>query len=351
MKNLSRINKIVYFFNIVLTVLTFLAYVLPFLAPKFFPILSVLTLILPFFLILNALFFFYWLIRFKKQIILSGMVLLIGITFINKFYKFSNKNLPESPDDLTVMSYNVRLFNLFHWIEDTNVTENIRNFINEKNPDILCIQEYSEAGKIDLRIYKHKFILLLGNKIQTAQAIFSKFPIVNSGNIPFPNSNNNAVFVDIKKGKDTIRIYNIHLQSLKISPDITEINEGKNDLNQSRTEQIIKRISKAFTAQQLQSELIMNHKKECTYPILICGDMNNSAYSFVYRKIRGDLNDCFEEAGSRFGETYNFKFYPARIDYIFADTRIKIKSFENFPNFKYSDHYPIMTRVEIMKKD
>jgi endonuclease/exonuclease/phosphatase family metal-dependent hydrolase len=349
MKNLSRINKMIYFFNIVLTVLTFLAYVLPFLAPKFFPILSVLTLILPLFLILNALFFCYWLFRFKKQIILSGIVLLIGITFINKFYKFSNIDLPETADDLTVMSYNVRLFNLFHWIDDTNVTENIRTFINEKNPDILCIQEYSEAAKIDLRIYKHKYILLLGNKIKSAQAIFSKFPIVNSGNIPFPDSNNNAVFVDLKKGKDTIRVYNIHLQSLKISPDLTEINEGKNNISQSKSGQILKRISKAFRAQQYQSEMIMNHKKNCKYPILICGDMNNSAYSFVYRKIRGDLNDCFEEAGSKFGETYNFKLYPARIDYIFADPKFKIKTFENFSDFKNSDHYPIFTRLEIKK--
>lgn len=347
MKNLSRFNKVIYFFNIVLTVLTVLAYVLPFLAPKLFPLLSVLTLILPLFLILNALFFFYWLIRFKKQILLSACILLIGISFINKFYKFSNLDLPENSNDFKVMSYNVRLFNLFHWIDDNNIAQNIQSFINDKNPDILCLQEYSANAKVDLRVYQHKYILNLGNKITTAQAIFSKFPIINSGNIEFPNSNNNAVFVDIKKGKDTLRVYNIHLESIKISPDINEISEGKEEIDQSKSERIFKRISKAFKAQQVQAELIMNHKKDCSYPILICGDMNNSAYSFVYRKIRGDLNDCFEEAGSKFGETYNFKYYPARIDYIFADKNIKVNGFESFSNFKNSDHFPIMTRLEM----
>lgn len=347
MKKLSRFNKIMFFFNIVLTVLTFLAYILPFLAPKLFPILSVLTLILPLFLIFNGLFFVYWAIQVKRQIILSGIVLLIGITFVNKFYKFSNKNLPETNDDFTVMSYNVRLFNLFYWIDDNNVAQKIHTFINDKNPDILCLQEYSENTAVDLRVYKHKYILMLGNKIKTAQAIFSKFPIVNSGNIEFPNSNNNAVFADIKKGKDTIRVYNIHLQSIKISPDVSDINDGKNDINQDKSEKIFRRISKAFTAQQVQAELIMNHKKNCNYPILICGDMNNSAFSFVYRNIRGNLSDCFEEAGAKFGETYNFKYYPARIDYIFAAKDIKIKSFDNFPNFKNSDHFPIMTRLEM----
>ncbi len=347
MKNLSWFNKAIFFFNIVLTVLTFLAYVLPFLAPKIFTFLSVLTLVLPLFLILNALFFVYWAIQFKKQMILSGLVLLIGITFINKFYKFSEVNLPQSENDFTVMSYNVRLFNLFHWIDDTNVAQNIRTFINDQNPDIVCIQEYSRAANVNLRIYKYNYILMLGNQIKTGQAIFSKFPIVESGNIVFPNSNNNAIFADIKKGKDTIRVYNIHLQSIKISPDVNDINEGKKDIDQQKSLQILKRISSAFKAQQVQAELIMEHKNKCLYPIMVCGDMNNSAFSYVYRSIRGDLKDSFEEAGSGFGQTYNFKYYPARIDYIFADKKMKIKSFTNFSDFKNSDHFPVMSRFEM----
>ena len=103
MKRLSWFNKVMFFFNIVLSVLTFVAYVLPFLAPKLFPLLSVLTLILPFFLIVNGLFFLYWLIQFKKQVFLSGLVLLLGITFVNKFYKFSTTNLPKEEQDFVVM--------------------------------------------------------------------------------------------------------------------------------------------------------------------------------------------------------------------------------------------------------
>ena len=87
MKKLSWINKIMFVVNIVLAILTFVAYVLPFLAPKLFPILSALTLILPLFLILNGLFFVYWGIQVKRQILLPALVLLMGITFINKFYK------------------------------------------------------------------------------------------------------------------------------------------------------------------------------------------------------------------------------------------------------------------------
>jgi hypothetical protein len=114
-----------FFLNIVLTVSTFIAYILPFLAPNIFPLLSVLTLFMPLFFILNGLFFIYWGIQFKKRMILSGLVLLMGITFINKFYKFSSKDFPEDEKDFTVMSYNVRLFNVFKWVERDDVAENI----------------------------------------------------------------------------------------------------------------------------------------------------------------------------------------------------------------------------------
>jgi hypothetical protein len=226
MRNLSWFNKLVYFLNIVLAVSTFIAYVLPLLAPNLFPILSVLTLFMPLFIILNALFFLYWGIQFKKHIILSGLVLLMGITFINRFYKFSAKEYPVEEKDFVVMSYNVRLFNVFKWLDRDNVPDKILEFINDKNPDILCIQEYSTSAKIDLKVYRHKYIYMEGNQIKTGQAIFSKFPIIDQGNIVFPHSNNNVVYADIKKGKDIIRVYNMHLQSIKISPDVNEINDN-----------------------------------------------------------------------------------------------------------------------------
>ena len=347
MKKLSWFNKVMYFFNIVLTVLTFLAYVLPFLAPKFFPFLSVLTLILPLFLILNGLFFIYWLFQIKRQMMLSGIVLILGITFVNKFYKFSSNEKTFEEKDFVVMSYNVRLFNLFQWLPKENVGDEIKQFINDQNPDILCIQEYSETANVDLRVYKHKFIFMQGNKIRTGQAIFSKYPIIDKGNIEFPESNNLIVYADIRKGKDTIRVYNMHLQSIKISPDVNEMQDNVDSINQHKSELVVKRISKAFTKQQLQAEILVKHKKECLFPMIICGDMNNSAFSYVYRSIKGNLNDCFEEVGNGFGQTYNFKYYPARIDYIFADKSIQVKSFQSFPNFKNSDHYPIIARLMI----
>ncbi|AWA29959.1 endonuclease [Flavobacterium magnum] len=342
MKNLSLFNKIMFVCNIILACCTFMAYLLPFMAPKLFPFLSVFTLGLPLMLVLNLLFFAYWAVQFKRQVLLSGIVLLIGITFINKFYKFSAPDYVPAAGDFSVMSYNVRLFNKFEWSDKETVPVEISDFVKEKNPSLLCIQEFSNAADFDYSGFPHRFIFSNGKKIKTGQAIFSRFKIINTGHIEFPDSNNNAIFADVIKGKDTIRVYNMHLQSIKISPDVHDISEDINEINQKKSEMMFRRIGKAFRKQQLQAEIIMNHKQNCKYPIIICGDMNNSAFSYVYRNIKGDLNDCFVEAGKGFGKTYDFNYYPARIDYIFADERFDVRMFNSYPEIVDSDHFPVM---------
>ncbi|UGS21749.1 endonuclease/exonuclease/phosphatase family protein [Flavobacterium cyclinae] len=343
MRKQTWLSKIMFFFNIVLTVLTFLAYLLPFLAPKAFPFLSVLTLILPFFLILNFFFFVYWLLQFKRYMLLSGLVLLLGITFINRFYKFSETNLPKEENDFTLMSYNVRLFNLYEWLPKEDVPEQISKLIDEKNPDILCLQEYSPNEKVNTTKFPFSFIKLEGGKNKYGQAIFSNYSIINQGIIEFPNSNNNVIYVDLLKQKDTIRIYSIHLQSIKISTDIHE------NIDEEKSKFIFKRLSEAFTIQQQQAEIIKAHFETCKYPKIICGDLNNSAFSYVYRTIKGDLKDAFEEAGTGFGKSYNFKYYPARIDYVFVENTINVKQFKTIDTFFQSDHFPQIARCSFVK--
>lgn len=345
MQKQSWLSKIMFFLNIVLTIATFVAYTLPFLAPKAFPFLSVLTLILPFFLLLNFLFFVYWLLQLKRQMLLSGMVLLLGISFLHRFYKFSETNLPNEETDFKLMSYNVRLFNLYEWLPNDDVPFQISNLLLDEHPDILCLQDYSPNDDVNVNMYKYKLIKLEGDRLKFGQAIYSKFKIINSGEIEFPNSFNSVIYADILKDKDTLRVYSMHLESVKISADINE------EMDEKRSKFIFKNISKAFSQQQHQSELIKEHYLSCHHPKIICGDMNNSAFSYVYRTIRGDLKDAFEEAGSGFGKSYNYKYYPARIDYIFVEKNIEVKEFSSLDFFIQSDHFPQLARLNINKKE
>lgn len=338
MKKLNTFDKFVFFINSIVAVLLLLSYLLPYIEPKQFPFLSVLSLSVPFLILLNALFALYWLLKVKKQLLLSLVVLLIGYSYLGSLYKFSSSKKIDDSQNISVMNYNVRLFNLFKWISADDVDKKIVKFIMDNQPDILCFQDYRRDKDIQFNGY-FKFETITGEKIKNGQAIYSKFPIINSGSIDFKDTYNNAIFIDVLKGLDTIRIYNIHLQSMKIDANVDA-------LKKETSENLFRKVSKTFAMQQVQSELFLQHKNKCPYKIIIVGDFNNTAYSYVYKEIKGDMQDAFVEAGNGFGRTFNFKFFPVRIDFILVDDSFEVNRFKTF-DVQLSDHYPIMSRVKL----
>src|SRR5690606_37330434 len=130
-------------------------------------------------------------------------------------------------------------FNVLDLLPSENDAEIDKLFIEKKNPDIICYQEFSKSADYILDDYKFRRIIMHGNKIKTGQAIYSKFRIIDQGEIALPSSDNNVVYADIVKNKDIIRVYSIHLQSVNISPDINEIDESK-------SKRIFNRLSEAF---------------------------------------------------------------------------------------------------------
>ncbi len=339
MKGLKFFEKIVFFFNSVAAFILLLSYILPFLPPKTFSALSVLGLGVPFLIILNVVFLLYWLVKVKKHLLLSLVVLALGYMSFGSLYKFSESKTIEKPENLSIMNYNVRLFNLYDWIPEKNIETKLVGFIKEESPDILSLQEYHPHENIDLSFFKYKYEKLSGNKTKYGQAIFSKYPIVRSGSVAFPNTPNNAIYADVVKGKDTIRVYNIHLESLRIDPKVQS-------LTKEDSEKLFNGVGKTFKMQQLQAELFLKHKAECNYKMVICGDFNNTAFSYVYKVIREDLNDTFKVAGNGFGRTYDLKFFPLRIDFILTDKAFEINSFKTY-DVEYSDHYPVMTKLSL----
>ena len=339
MKKLSFIDKILYLINAVFVAALLLSYILPFLPPKTFSVLSVLSLGVPLLILINVLFFLYWLIKIRKHFMISLFVLVLGHLSFGSLYRFSSSKHVENANNFKVMNYNVRLFNLYDWIPEKGVETKIIDFIKKESPDILSFQEYHPHKNIDLSFFKYKYEKLSGKKTKYGQAIFSQFPIINSGSVEFPKTGNNAIFADVVKGSDTVRVYNIHLESLHINTDVE-------NLKNEDSERLFKRVGTTFKMQQFQTELFLMHKKKCHYKMIICGDFNNTAFSYVYRKIKGDLNDTFKEAGNGFGRSYDFKFFPVRIDFILADDAFAVNGFKAF-DAHYSDHYPIMSSLSL----
>ncbi len=237
------------------------------------------------------------------------------------------------------MNFNVRLFNRYQWIDNKNIPSEISEFIKLQNPAIITFQEYYPTKAFSLN-YPYKYIELKGNKNDFGQAIYSKYQIINKGSLNFKNSSNNAIFIDIIKNSDTIRVYNIHLESLGVKAENVDLA----DLDEKKSKKLLQRLSAAFIKQQLQVEQFLDHKNNCSYKIIISGDLNNTAYSWAYHKIKGEFKDSFLEAGKGFGKTFSFNKYPLRIDFILVDKKYNVNQYQSF-DMDFSDHEPIMTTL------
>lgn len=333
---LAVFTKLLHFVNSLFAMALLLSYFLPYISPKNIPITGIFSLLVPFLAIINSCFLVYWIIKLQKQFILPAAALLIGLVFSSPFFIISNKKTMLN-NDVKVMSYNVRMLNFYKWIPKKNIDKEIITFINEKRPDILAIQEYHQSKKVKLE-YPYKYFVPKSKHKNFGLAIFSKYKIVNKGSLNFKQSANNAIFIDVVKKKDTIRIYNIHLQSLKINPK-------KENFGQENSEKLIARLENGFKKQTIQTKQFLKHEQQFKGKKIICGDFNNTAYSWVYKQLSYRKKDAFLEAGTGFGKSFNYLF-PMRIDFILTSENITINHFKTFSK-NLSDHYPIMARVNL----
>tara|TARA_B100000809_G_scaffold266900_1_gene332715 strand:+ start:860 stop:1876 length:1017 start_codon:yes stop_codon:yes gene_type:complete len=338
MKKLSFLDSLVFILNSIAASLLLGSYIIPYISPKQIATVSVLSLGFPLLLIVNTLFLLYWLLKFKKQFLLSFIVILIGYQHVYSFIKFTEEKIFLN-DDIKIMSYNVRLLNQYKWSGDKEIELKIHDFIAQKDPDVISFQEFPKKGK-QIKNYKYQYIKH-NNKSSIGLTILSKYEIIKKGSLNFVNSGNNAVFADIVIRQDTIRFYNIHLQSLQIEKK--EMNFDEYD-----AKELLFKFKKYFRIQATQVEQLLAHERKCTYKTILMGDFNNTAFSWVYKQIKNNKKDAFIEAGAGFGKSFDYIF-PFRIDYILTDPEIKIHNFKTYNNLKYSDHYPIIARINLSK--
>jgi endonuclease/exonuclease/phosphatase family metal-dependent hydrolase len=336
MKNLSFTDKTIFLINSIAAFLLLASYVIPFIPPKVTATISVLSLGMPVLLLINTMFLIFWVLKLKKQFLLSLLILGIGFQHVNAFIQFGKNQ--ELKSDLKIMSYNVRLFNAYKWSKKNDIDKNIYGFIRIKSPDILCFQEYFPKDDNNLN-YPYQYIVHSKGS-PSRQAIYSKYKIIDSGSLGFDTSGNNAIYTDIKLEKDTLRIYNIHLQSFSID-------KNKDNFGEKDSETLLKKFKSTFSKQEKQVNKIVEHSSHCRYKTIFMGDFNNTSFSWVYKKLKQNKNDAFIEAGKGFGKSFDYLF-PFRIDFILTDSTIKVDGFETY-NVKYSDHFPIMAHINLSK--
>ena len=291
---------------------------------------SILSLLIPIFVLVHFLFIGVWLLYKRKWWVLSFGFLLANLFVYGPFLKFGN---PSNVKGHTIITFNVRGFNKWQQLSVENIDQEIADFISNNDPEVVCFQEHSRIKYKKFKQYPFRSETPYV-KDRSVQVIFSKFPIVGQGSLNPEKTRNNIIYADVKFPEDTIRIYNVHLQSFNIVP-------SRSSLDIDNQEFLTKRINNGLKLQLEQVELLLSHIKDSPHDVLICGDFNATQFSNVYRKSSKNFKDTFLEEGKGLGATYKLKGLPLRIDFIFTGKRLDILDHQNF-TLELSDHYPIM---------
>jgi endonuclease/exonuclease/phosphatase family metal-dependent hydrolase len=231
--------------------------------------------------------------------------------------------------------------------------EQIADFINSENPDIICLQEFYTNDKVTEKLfasllgeYKYHTVFYSVQRKNSSYGVatFSRYPIKITLEIPFENTANAAMYTDIDVNGKIVRVYNVHLQSIKLN--INRLLSGKNK-GIDEIEEASSRLRTAFVKRAGQVDIMAKHIDVSPYPVIICGDFNDTPVSYTYNQIRGNRLDSFCEAGKGMPSTYRLSVVPFfRIDYILHD-RIMESLTYSVHKIDYSDHYPISSVVDI----
>ena len=361
------IKRLLYLCNIILVVYSLLIYQLSYAANVKHWIGGFLMMTLPFVIVANLVFIFIWLLWRSWNLLFSLGIVLLGYTFINRTYRFENEiNLKHNPNAISILSYNVMYFDIGSYVNEQKKENalNLLKYVKILDADIKCFQEFYNWDEFkDFRTiqfmkrrnsyYTYMFSTPNNDNGQgeIGLAIFSKYPIINKQEKYWKINNNGLLAADIVINQDTIRVINVQLKSMGVRVDklINARNNEKVAKKEANT--IFHQLKSGFEQRAIQVKELEDWIQESPYPVIVAGDFNELPYGYAYGRVRKYLANAFENAGNKFGFTYNRRPKYLRIDNQFYDTKsFTINGFRTYDDIPYSDHYPIVGRY-IMKNN
>jgi endonuclease/exonuclease/phosphatase family metal-dependent hydrolase len=364
---LSFLGRIVLWLNCLFCIALIISHFAHSVDPKTIWEIAFFGLAYPILLLINLLFACYWLFRKKWYAFISIACILSGWNVLNNNVGFHLSGSAPDTAHLNVirtMTYNVHNFKRYGAKNDISTKHEILQIIGQQSPDIIGFQEFytRKQGQYDMRDSIQKIMgaayyyfepVVSNNSEAIGVAIFSKFPIINHGLIPITQrkSENNCIFIDVKKGNSVFRVYSVHLQSIRFDPeDYKYLNNiaQQGTTEKSSARRLGSKLKVAFIKRSDQVVKIKEHAAQCPYPYIISGDFNDTPSSYAVNEMAKGLKNAFREKGSGFGRTYNGNFPNYQIDYIMASPQFNVLSYEIIEK-KLSDHYPVRSDLVLVE--
>ncbi|MHC1774063.1 MAG: endonuclease/exonuclease/phosphatase family protein [Lentimicrobium sp.] len=268
----------------------------------------------------------------------------------------SNKSKPE---EFRIVTYNVHIFSGTQYGKSAYSKQNqIVDFINELKPSIVCIQEFAKKSKKrapyqeypmkELNIPYKVFSDETPDQYGTIYCLMigSLYPVKQKGLIYTPEKEVFGLFADVQFPDGMVRVYNVHLESVKLIGEKKLLRPHKNlrvfKSLFTNLKGTYRKLKRAFPSRAYQAGIVAESIRKSPYPVVIAGDFNDTPASYTYRIIKNGLKDAAIGKGFGFHRTYAESLYPIRIDHVFIDKKLSSGYYQTKKVF-FSDHFPVVS--------
>ena len=354
MRKPSISGKFLFAVNIAVAVALLLAYLAAILHPAKFWWPSFFGLLYPLWTIVCLIFLVLWLWRRPRRALVSAIVLLPFLPIHLRYISFPTGASADA-DDLRVLSWNVRLFNKYESTPYDRADEMV-DYLASQEADLICLQEFYTAtngsSKNYLRLLKEETGLRYHHMVDAYRypsgatwgvLLLSRYPLAATGAVDFSASftRNGCLYADIEVNGEMLRIYNAHLQSIKLTADDIEHVGSVSGLRETeKSRALLSKFRHAWAQRAVQSDSLAISMARFDGPVIVCGDFNDTPVSYAYRRVARNMQDAFVKAGAGLGSSHT-GLPGLRIDYLLFDEDFTLTDYAA-PRMSLSDHYPVM---------
>ena len=342
-----------YLLHLILLVVTFILsalLILGFFSSKIIPtehwIFSLLGMGMMVVVFVNFILLIYWAVKRKIWFAVPLVALCLNYGFLLSMFQIHS--VDTSKYDVKIATYNI------HGFRGAQYSLQMKDIAHEmvmEDVGVVCMQEFILNNKYPMDsiktlfgAYKYSFLPTDGT-YNPGVAVFSHYPIVNTGYLTFEDTDKSALWVDIDVKGKIIRVMDAHLQTTNFNQSGYELAELKNGFMLDSVKiqtfnTLIDRVMRNDAKRLQQIEKILTVADTTKHPLIICGDWNSTPASYIYEKMSKKFSDGFKTCGNGYEYTYRGFFNMMRIDYIMYEG-VKGESYYSLDE-TFSDHNPVL---------
>lgn len=321
------------------------------------PVLACAGMVFPIFLVANLVVLLLWLMVKWRRVWIPIAAFVLAFPSIRIFMPLHTSS--EAPEGcIKVLSYNVAAYGGNY--RYNQAMDTIFGYLKQQKADIVCFQEDMTVKFNPVEHFPELYpyndtvhVTPPGYPLINAVGIHSRFPIIRRERISYESLANGSVAFFLQIGADTVIVVNNHLESTHLSTDDRQRYKAmmRGDMDRASTKEetrlILDKLSKAMAQRAEQAKAVSRYiEQHRGYPLIVCGDFNDTPISYVRRTIAQGLTDCYVDTGNGLGLSYNQRGFNFRIDHIMCSSHFKPYNCYVDDKMDASDHYPIICWLE-----